>query len=338
MITIDGSHNEGGGQILRTSLALSLCTRMPFRIEKIRAGRKQPGLQRQHLAAVRAAAEVGRAEVSGDTLASQQLTFAPKGIAPGEYKFSVGTAGSTTLVLQTALPALMLASKPSFLTLEGGTHNTAAPPYDFLAKTFVPLIDRLGARVQLELISAGFYPVGGGVMKVTIQPPAELHPLELTQRGELRGRAARALVANLPRNIAARELAVVAAKLSWPPSSLKIETVSSRGPGNVVLLEVESEHITEVFTGFGERGVRAETVAENVVLEARRYLASDVAVDEHLADQLLLPLALAKGGVFTTFPPSRHTQTNIDTIGRFLSTQIRLVSTNSRSCTVEVIN
>ncbi|MGH7844153.1 MAG: RNA 3'-terminal phosphate cyclase [Candidatus Binatia bacterium] len=338
MITVDGSHNEGGGQILRTALALSLCTRTPFRIEKIRAGRKRPGLQRQHLAAVRAAAEVGRAEVSGDALGSQQLTFAPKDVTPGEYKFSVGTAGSTTLVLQTVLPALMLASKPSFLTLEGGTHNTAAPPYDFLAKTFVPLINRVGARVQLELISAGFYPAGGGNVKVTMQPPAELHPLELTQRGEPRGRTARALVANLPRNIAERELAVIAEKLSWEASSLKIEHVSSHGPGNVVMLEVESENVTEVFTGFGERGVRAETVAENVVLETRRYLASNVAVGEHLADQLLLPLALAKGGAFTTFPPSRHTQTNIDTIGRFLSTQIRLISENNRTCTVEVIN
>jgi RNA 3'-terminal phosphate cyclase (ATP) len=336
MLTIDGSHNEGGGQILRTSLALSLCTRTPFRIEKIRAGRKQPGLQRQHLAAVRAAAQVGKAEVSGDDLGSQQLTFSPKDIVPGGYKFSVGTAGSTTLILQTVLPALMLAPKPSFLTLEGGTHNTAAPPYDFLAKTFVPLLNRLGPRVQMELITAGFYPAGGGVMKVTIQPPAELHPLELTQRGEPRGRAARALVANLPRNIAERELAVVAEKLSWPPSSLKIETVSSRGPGNVVLLEVESENITEVFTGFGERGVRAETVAENVVLEARRYLASEGAVGERLADQLLLPIALAKGGVFTTLPPTRHTRTNIDTIGQFLSTKIRVSSENNRSCTVEV--
>ena len=336
MLTIDGSHNEGGGQILRTALALSLATRTAFRIENIRAGRKQPGLQRQHLAAVRAAAQVGRAEVSGDDLGSQQLTFAPNDIAPGEYKFSVGTAGSTTLVLQTVLPVLMLASKPSSLTLEGGTHNTAAPPYDFLAKTFVPLINRIGANVRMDLITAGFYPAGGGVIKVTIQPPSELNPLELTNRGQPRGKIARVLIANLPRNIAERELDVIAQRLSWPPSSLKIESVSSRGPGNVVLLEVESEHITEVFTGFGERGVRAETVAENVVQEAQRYLASNVPVGEHLADQLLLPMALAKGGVFRTFPPSRHVQTNIDTIRKFLSPEIRLHSEPKRACMVEI--
>ena len=336
MVTIDGSHNEGGGQILRTALALSLCTRTPFRIEKIRAGRKQPGLQRQHLAAVRAAAEVGKAEVSGDEIGSQQLVFTPKDIASGEYKFSVGTAGSTTLVLQTVLPALMLASKPSSLTLEGGTHNTAAPPYDFLAKTFVPVIGRIGAKVQMKLITAGFYPAGGGIVKVTIQPPSGLRRLELTSRGSPGERTARVLIANLPRHIAERELAVIARRLSWPPSSLKIEAVSSHGPGNVILLEVASENITEVFTGFGERGVRAEAVAENVAQEARRYLASDVPVGEHLADQLLLPMALAKGGVFRTLPPSRHMQTNIDTIRQFLSTEIRVRLEPERACTVEI--
>ncbi len=335
-ITINGSHNEGGGQILRTALALSLATRTAFRIENIRAGRKQPGLQAQHLAAVRAAAQVGWAEVGGDELGSQKVTFVPKDIVPGEYKFSVGTAGSTTLVLQTVLPALMLASKPSSLTLEGGTHNTAAPPYDFLAKTFVAILKRIGANVDMELLAYGFYPAGGGVMKVAIQPPSEFRRLELTNRGKPGYRTARALIANLPRHIAERELAVIAQRLSWPPSSLKIEPVSSRGPGNVVLLEVGSENITEVFTGFGERGVRAETVAENVVQDTRRYLASEAAVGEHLADQLLLPMALAKGGVFTTLPLSRHSQTNIDTIGRFLSTKIRVRSEPERICTVEI--
>ncbi len=337
MLTIDGSYHEGGGQILRTALALSLSTRTPFRIEKIRAGRKRPGLLRQHLTAVKAAARIGAADVRGNEIGSQELTFAPKEIVPGEYKLSIGTAGSTTLVLQTVLPVLMLASKPSSLTLEGGTHNSAAPPYDFLAKAFAPLLNRMGGHVQTELITPGFYPAGGGVMKVNIQPPSDLRSLELMNRGQPRARAARALIANLPRTIAERELAVIAEKLSWEPSCLKVEVVSSRGPGNVVLLEVESEHITEVFTGFGERGVRAETVAEKVVLEARRYLASEVAVGEHLADQLLLPMTLAKGGVFTTLPPSRHTQTNIDTIGRFLSTKIRLSSESNRTCTVEIV-
>jgi len=336
MLTIDGSHNEGGGQILRTALTLSLATRTPFRIDKIRAGRKQPGLLRQHLAAVKAATQVGNAEVQGDQINSQELIFTPKDIVPGEYNLSIGSAGSTSLVLQTILPVLMLASKPSSLTLEGGTHNPAAPPYDFLEKAFVPLLNRIGAQVQTKLLTPGFYPAGGGVMKVTIQPPSALHSLDLTKRGEPRSRSARAIVANLARNIAERELAVIGNKLSWDPSCLTVEVVSSRGPGNVVLLEVESEHVTELFTGFGERNVRAETVAENAASQARRYLASDAAVGEHLADQLLLPLTFAKGGIFTTVPLSRHAQTNIDTIARFLSRRIQVHSESNRRCTVEI--
>lgn len=336
MIHIDGSHNEGGGQILRTALTLSLATLTPFRIEKIRAGRKQPGLLRQHLAAVRAAAQVGHAEVRGDAINSQELTFVPREIVSGNYQFSVGTAGSTTLVLQTVLPVLMLASKPSVLTLEGGTHNPAAPPYDFLEKAFVPLLERIGGRVQTELIAAGFYPAGGGAMKVKIEPPTDLQALVLTTRGEVRRRMARAVVANLAHSIAERELAVINKKLRWESSCLKSEVVSSRGPGNVVMLEIESENVTEVFTGFGERGVRAEAVAENAASQARRYLASDAAVGGHLADQLLVPMALAKGGVFTTLAPSRHTRTNIDIIAQFLSTRIRVDMKNDRRCTIEI--
>jgi RNA 3'-terminal phosphate cyclase (ATP) len=230
----------------------------------------------------------------------------------------------------------MLASQPSALTLEGGTHNPAAPPYDFIEKAFVPLLERLGGRVRTELIAAGFYPAGGGAMKVRIEPPTDLHTLVLTTRGEVKRRMARAVVANLARSIAERELAVISKKLCWESSCLKSEVVSSRGPGNVVMLEIESENVTEVFTGFGERSVRAEAVAEHAADLARRYLAADVAVGEHLADQLLVSMALAKGGVFTTLAPSRHTRTNIDTIARFLSTTIRVDMKNNRSCTIEI--
>ena len=162
MIRIDGSFGEGGGQILRTSLSLSLATGKAFRIENIRAGRERPGLLRQHLTAVLAAAEVGGAEVNGATLGSAALTFSPDRIRPGDYRFSVGTAGSGTLVFQTVLPALMLASEPSRIVIEGGTHNSAAPPFDFLARTFLPLLERMGPKVQLQFERYGFYPAGGG--------------------------------------------------------------------------------------------------------------------------------------------------------------------------------
>ena len=336
MISIDGSYNEGGGQILRTALTLSLATRTPFRIDKIRAGRKRPGLLRQHLTAVLAAAQVGNAEARGAKINSTELTFLPKDVIAGEYKFSIGTAGSTTLVLQTLLPVLMLAAQPSMLTLEGGTHNPAAPPYDFVEKVYAPLLNRIGARVQTELIMAGFFPAGGGKLSVTIEPPTNLQSLELSERGDVRRRSARALVANLPQSIAERELAVVEKKLGWDSSSLRAETVPSHGPGNVVLLEVESANVTELFTGFGERNLRAEIVADRVVTEARRYMAANVAAGEHLADQLLVPLALAKGGVFTTLPLSRHAQTNIDTIRKFLPVKIQVREDGKRNCTVEV--
>src|SRR5262245_32836026 len=220
IITIDGSFGEGGGQILRTSLSLSLLTGKPFRIEKIRSGRKNPGLLRQHLTAVAAAAKVGQAEVSGASIGSTQLTFTPGEVLHGEYHFAIGTAGSTTLVLQTVLPALLVAKEltgqQTTLTLEGGTHNPFAPPYDFLIKAFLPILGRMGAFVEARLVRHGFYPAGGGKIEVTVYPASRLERIELTERGKIRERCARAVVANLPRKIAERELSIVQKKLSWP--------------------------------------------------------------------------------------------------------------------------
>lgn len=336
MLTIDGSYHEGGGQILRTALTLSVATRTPFRIDKIRAGRKRPGLLRQHLTAVLAAARISNAEVRGAEINSTELTFVPQDVVAGDYQFSIGTAGSTMLVLQTVLPVLMLGAGPSTLTLEGGTHNPAAPPYDYVERVYLPLLNRMGARVGCELVSAGFFPAGGGVVKIAIEPPVKRLALDLRQRGQIVRCSARGLVSNLPESIVERELTVVQKKLGWERSNLIAESVASRGPGNILFLEIESERLTEIFTGFGERNVRAETVAERAVDEARRYLAGDVAVGEHLADQLLLPLALMKGGVFTTLLLSPHALTNIDTIGKFLPVRIQVGEADNRGCTVEV--
>jgi RNA 3'-terminal phosphate cyclase (ATP) len=324
VVAIDGAQGEGGGQILRTALALSLVTRTPFRIERIRARRARPGLLRQHLTAVNAAAAVGGAEVEGATLGSAGLVFRPGPVRAGAYHFAIGTAGSTGLVAQTVLPALLTAATPSTLTLEGGTHNPAAPPFDFLALAFLPLIARMGPRVEAALDRPGFYPAGGGRCTFQILPAARLVPLTLLERGAIRRRRAQALVARLPRHVADRELAVVRDRLGW--SEAEMETVvvdaGARGPGNALLLEVESEHVTEVFSGFGEIGVRAEAVAERAVKEARRYLAAGVPVGPHLADQLLLPLALAGGGAFRTVGLTSHSRANLDVIRAFLSTSI----------------
>jgi RNA 3'-terminal phosphate cyclase (ATP) len=340
MITIDGSFGEGGGQILRTSLALSLVTGKPFRIERIRAGRKTPGLLRQHLTAATAASRIGCAAVSGANIGSQELTFEPGVLTPGQYSFAVGTAGSTTLVLQTVLPALLIAPGPTTLTLEGGTHNPFAPPFDFLVRSFIPLIERMGPKVEARLERPGFYPAGGGKIQVNVTPvgPGEhLRRLDLIDRGEVVARRARAVVANLPESIAERELDVVKRKLSWQKDWLAAESVEgSRGPGNVVMIEIEYRNVTEVFTGFGERGVRAEGVAEKAVKEARRYLGSEAAVGEYLADQLLLPMAMAGGGSFTTLPLSRHALTNIEVIGKFLDVEVEVSQIRPRAWRVDI--
>ena len=319
MLTIDGAQGEGGGQVLRTSLALSLVTGTPCRIVNVRAGRKKPGLLPQHLTAVRAASEVGRAVVRGAEIASRDVSFEPERIVPGEYRFVVGTAGSATLVLQTVLPALLTASGPSRLELEGGTHNMQAPPYDFLEKTFLPLVNRMGPRVESRLERPGFYPAGGGRFVVSIEPTPHLSGLDLLDRGSLRRRRATAIVSKLPTSIAKRELAVIGSKLGWPPECLRTEEVANpRGPGNVLVVEIESENVTEVIVGFGRIGLRAETVANGVARAVDRYLRADVPVGEHLADQLLIPLALAGRGSFRTLAPTPHTETNIGVIRQFL--------------------
>ncbi len=337
MLTIDGSMGEGGGQILRTALALSALKGVPFRIGKIRAARARPGLWRQHLAAVKAAAEICGAAVEGAALGSRTLTFRPGAVRNGDFAFAVGTAGSATLVLQTVLPPLLVAPGPSRLVFDGGTHNPAAPPFDFLAKCFLPLVNRMGPAVRAELQRPGFYPAGGGRFTVDIRPARRLDPLELTERGAIRAVRARALVANLPRSIAEREVNVARRLLSLSPDDAVVEEIrNAHGPGNAVVIEVETQSHTEVFTGFGQRGVRAETVADLAVEQARAYMAADVPVGPYLADQLLLPLTLAGGGRYRTGPLSLHTTTNVDVIRRFDAARIDLVAEVDENWTISV--
>lgn len=325
MITIDGSYGEGGGQIMRTALGLSLVTGKPFSIHHIRAKRKKPGLMRQHLTALNAAVEVGSAEVKGNEPGSQEFTFKPRDIRAGSYRFSIGTAGSCTLVLQTVLPALIMAEGSSDIILEGGTHNPFAPPFDFLARSFLPLVSSMGPKVTSVLEKPGFYPAGGGRMHVSVAPADKLKNIDLSDRGPVIHRKAVASVANLARSIAFRELSVIRQKMSLSEEDCHIEEIrKASGPGNVVTLEIKSRQVTEVFTGFGERGVSAERVAKSCVSQAREYLASSAAVGRHLADQLLVPMALAGGGRFTTLSPTGHTLTNIEIIKQFLDVDISL--------------
>ncbi|GBD26383.1 RNA 3'-terminal phosphate cyclase [bacterium HR30] len=323
MVVLDGSVGEGGGQILRSALTLSAVTGRPFRMYNIRARRSRPGLLRQHLTAVHAAQAITSAEVDGDVLGSEELVFRPQAVRGGIYEFDVGSAGSATLVLQTVLVPLLLAAEASRVVCKGGTHNPAAPPFDFLAGVYLPILRWMGAQVTATLQRYGFYPRGGGRFTVEIQPLARWQRLSLTERGELQAVLARAVVADLPPQIAHRELQVVRDALGWREQDLVTEVLPpGQGPGNVLVLSMESEHVVEMVVGFGQRGVRAEEVARDACDRAKRYLAAGVPVGVHLADQLLLPLALAKG-CFRTLTPSSHTETNRLVIEQFLDCRIR---------------
>ena len=309
MVEIDGSMGEGGGQIVRTALSLSLAAQRPLRLTNIRANRSRPGLRPQHVTAVRAAAAIGEATVSEVREGTRTLTFEPSTVVPGTYHFDIGTAGSAVLVLQTVLLPLLTAERPSRITVTGGTHNKFAPPFDFFATTFLPVVERMGATLHAALDRPGFYPKGGGRCTVEVQPVAELEPLSLTARGAARPPCIRAIVANLPRHIAEREIATLREALSVEIGETRIETPSSLSAGNALLLELPFRHVTEVVSGIGEKGLPAEKVAMGVAEEAQSYLNADAPVDSHLADQLLLPLALG-GGQFRTATLTAHTHTN----------------------------
>ncbi len=319
MLNIDGSQGEGGGQILRTALALSMCLGKPFRIHSIRANRRRPGLQYQHLAAVKAAAIISQANVEGATKDSQVLVFEPGAISTGNFQIDIGSAGSTSLVLQTILPAMLLASSHSTVMLKGGTHNPMAPTFEFLNYAFLPLVNQMGANVDASLHRRGFTPQGGGLLHVSIKPTTQLQSFDLRQRGNIIQRRAEVILANLPSHIAQRELDVIRQRLSLTNECLySIIDNNTQDVGNVVSIIIESENVTECFTAFGKKGLPAERVAEQVVTMAQTYLNVDVPIGVHLADQLLLLMALAGDSRFITLQPSLHTRTNLAVIETFM--------------------
>jgi RNA 3'-terminal phosphate cyclase (ATP) len=323
MIEIDGSEGEGGGQILRSALSLSMCTDQAFRLKNVRAKREKPGLMRQHLTALLAAAAVCNAKVTGAEVGSGEVTFRPGRIKAGDYQFAIGTAGSCTLVLQTVLSALLTASSPSTIRITGGTHNKACPPVDFLQRTYLPLVERMGPKVRLDLVRYGFYPRGGGEILARVTPSPRLSAISLMERGSRKGGYAEAYISGIPMHVASRELEIVGKMLNWSGESLHIRGLSGEfGPGNALTITVEHEHITEVFTGFGEKGVSAESVAKRAVDAARSYIVSEAAVGHHLADQLLLPIALAGGGEFVTMPVTQHFESHVEIIKAFLNRKV----------------
>lgn len=324
-IQIDGSQGEGGGQILRTALALSMITGQAFELINIRAGRKKPGLMRQHLVCVQASQHISQAYVEGAELHSQRLYFAPQHVQSGKYQFQIGSAGSTTLVLQTLLPALLLQNEASELTISGGTHNPLAPTADFIEQCFLPVLEKLGIAVEFKLNKAGFFPIGAGEIQIKIQPWQHRNKLNLLDRGTLQTTKAFAAVLNLSEEakIAQRELATLNKRL-------KLDTqqqfhLNGISQGNTVYVKVEHQHHIQLFTALGEMRKSAEQIANHLAEQVKQYLESNASVDEYLADQLLLPLALGQGGEFTAQCISEHTRTQAAMIEKFIDCGIEFI-------------
>jgi len=325
-VVIDGSKGEGGGQILRTSLALACITGKSLRIENIRAARRNPGLAKQHLACVQASREISGGQCHGATLSSKVLDFEPGTIRGGNFHFDIGSAGSASLVVQTVLPALFLADKPSSITVTGGTHNPLAPPVDFLSETFLPGIATAGFEANCELLKHGFFPAGGGKIMFEIQPWQESasggrRTIDLCEPDEQIQIRARIYTAKLPAHIAQRqEKLLLQSKLNIQNIE-HTEVTDSDGPGNCAMIRLSGSSPkvgTTVFTAFGMRGKPSEKVISEVVSLAEDFLASGAAVDRFLADQLLVYMAMSKGGCYTTNEPSSHLLTNMEIIKKFL--------------------
>ena len=324
MIEINGASGEGGGQILRSALTLSMITGQPFRMINIRANRPKPGLMRQHLVAVQAAAQICNADTGSASVGAQTLEFNPGKIKGGEYQFAIGTAGSCTLVLQTLIPALLYADAPSTINITGGTHNMMAPPAHFLQRSYGRVLTDMGVKLDIQLKRFGFYPAGGGEIVARIDPCVQLNSIELMESGERVAGYAESFIAGVPLSVANRELECIGTGMGWNESQLFVRGLSNdQGPGNALLMTLEQKNVTNVFSEFGEKMVRSETVAKNLIAQIRRFITSGATVGENLADQIMLPFALAGGGRFTTSIVTQHAKTNAEIISRFLPVEIR---------------
>jgi len=323
IIKLDGSFGEGGGQILRSALTLSAITGIAFEIANIRSNRKKPGLLRQHLTCVNAVAKICNAKVTGNEMGSTTLFFNPGTVKPGNYHFQIGSAGSTSLVLQTIVPILMIASGPSKITIEGGTHVAFAPIFDFINLSYIPLINKMGPKIMLELCKRGFYPAGGGKLIIDITPVESLKGLTILDKGKLLNKEVIIANSKMSPKISEREFRSFNKILQDPSiESVVSEDNDSLCPGNAFSFLAEYENVTYLTSALAEFGITSELIGKNIGISARDYLASDIPIDPYLADQLLLPLALAGNGSFKTGKLTNHFKTNIEVIKYFLSVEI----------------
>lgn len=346
-VEIDGSAGEGGGQVLRTALALAALTSRPVRIHSIRARRQNPGLAPQHLTGVLALAAICEARVDGAAIGSTEIRFTPgASVRPGDYAFDVatvaqgGSAGSVTLLLQTLLLPLAFAPGPSRLTLQGGTHVAWSPPFEYIAGTFLPAVEGMGVRATCRLDAWGFYPVGGGRISVHIDgATTALRPLHLAERGPLQRISGLAVAANLPAHIPQRMANRARSLLDKAGLNADITPRRERsaGPGAGLFLTAEYENISASFSALGARGKSSESVAEEACQELLAFHGQDAPVDRHLADQLLLPAALTDGrSAYRVQRITRHLLTNAHVIRQFVPTQIDIRGAEEQPGEVEV--
>jgi RNA 3'-terminal phosphate cyclase (ATP) len=337
MLSIDGSYGAGGGQVLRTSLALSAISGQPVCIEGIRAGRRKPGLGPQHLTSVRAAAKICDAEVKGARLNSQALSFGPRSaLKAGNYTFDVaqaakgGSAGSVSLILQTVLLPLALAEGVSNLTIRGGTHVAWSPPFHYVKRVYLPMLSRMGIAAKANIQKWGWYPIGGGQIKATVEGKGRVTLptcLDLDQRGEMLRVRGLSASSNLPKHIRTRQerAALQALRSSGVNARIEVVDAPSKGMGTVVFCWAEFENCVAGFNSLGERGKPAERVAEEAVDELLSFLRSDAALDRYLADQIILPMALATGpSQFSTEVVTQHLLTNAWVVNRFFPGRVRV--------------
>jgi RNA 3'-terminal phosphate cyclase (ATP) len=327
MIEIDASFGEGGGQILRSALSLSVITGQAMHLTNIRARRPGPGLKPQHLKAVEAAARISSARVEGASLGSQDLRFEPAGLQSGDYVFDIGTAGSTSLLLQTLVLPLSFADGPSRLTLSGGTHVPWSPCYHYLQWQWLPTLQAAGYHLECKLERAGFYPRGGGVIHADIVPSRHLSPLRLAARGRLLRLRGLSGVGRLDRSIAERQRSRASERLCKLGVAMEIEIteVPAASPGTFLILQAEFEGGRCCASALGARHKRAEKVADEAVDELLADIESGGTIDAWLADQLLLPLAFVPGtSAFSVSRISRHLCSNAELLGCFLPVSVEI--------------
>lgn len=342
MLHIDGSYGEGGGQLIRTALALAAMTQTGITLTNIRAGRAKPGLQAQHLTAVQLAADLCAAQVNGAVLGSVSLRFLPQGaVAPGVYLRDIGTAGAMALVFQTALLPLACADASSRVRLTGGSHVTHAPSIDYLTRVYGPALQRAGVQTHIELLRTGFFPRGGGEAQLAITPVTDWRPLDLTVRGALRRLTAVITTSGLTAHVAERGAKVITQVISQLglKRQLIVETcdLPSNGAGAAILLAAECEAGHAGFIALGARGLPMEQVAERACHDFMDWWRTDAACDVHLADQLVLPMALAGlDSQWTTPEVTEHLRTVIWLVEQFVPVKFTLMAQASGTYLVQV--